>query len=346
MAKTKTGMRAVVAVALLGAAVAFAIAVIVINLAIKLGKFKQMAVKQAERADLVGKGPAGLFDMHAHWQPTVTSETMLQNMDESNVMTAVIMPNGGRAFDEARDLVLRYPKRFVACLGFQNKEWIQQRPEFLEQIESKLQTGEFKCLGEVLLRHFAIEERGVHDIDIPANSLTTLKVLELASKYNVSVIIHLDHEERTSRGKSTLDELAELLGSARDQGWRPPVILGHAAGPTSGVNPEVLASLLDSYDNLYLDISSRTLVARGSKALLIVDNGGVLLPGWRKFLIKYQDRIFVGSDIPFPEWWNKPKSPFSYKNLMRSQINVLNQLPRDAAEKIGHKNALKLFGVE
>lgn len=294
-------------------------------------------------------GDAELFDVHAHWQPTVTTETMLKNMDECNVVTTVLMPNGGRAYDEASDLALRYPKRFVACLGFQTKEWLgqRQRPEFLEQIELKLQTGEFKCLGEVLLRHFAIEERNVRDIDIPANAPTTLKVLELAARYKVPVIIHLEYEERTSRGKSTFDELAELLGSARDRGWSPPVILGHAGGPKSGVDTKVLAPLLDSYPNLCLDISSITLVASSSSpASLIVDNSGVLLPGWRDFLVQYQDRIFVGSDIPFPEWWNKPKNPFFYKNLIKSQRDVLNQLPPDAAEKIGYKNALRLFGFE
>ena len=116
-------------------------------------------------------------------------QTMLQNMDAANVLTAVIMPSGGQTFGAALELQKTYPGRFLAFLGFQNAAWKEGKPGVLADVEEKLQTGQFKGLGEVLLRHYAIPGRKAEDVFIDADAPNSLRALDLAATYKVPVMM-------------------------------------------------------------------------------------------------------------------------------------------------------------
>jgi len=278
-----------------------------------------------------------IIDMHAHWQPGVTVATVLRSMEASNVQKAVIMPNGGHRFDAALELQQQHPRQFLAFIGFQNGGWIRQQPGFLGPVEEALRTRQFKGLGEVLLRHYAIPERQAPDVSISANAPSTLRLLELAARYQVPVILHMEAE---TDPVSTVRQLTMALDEMRTRGLEPVVIWAHAGGPGPGATPQLVDSLLARYPNLYVDISSRSHVYR--RATPIIDRQGVLLPEWKALLIRYQDRVVVGSDTPFPDLWTRA----IYIDVIRGQRDILRQLPNEVAEKIGYKNAQMLLKLE
>ncbi|MFH0867725.1 MAG: TatD family hydrolase [Candidatus Woesearchaeota archaeon] len=271
-----------------------------------------------------------IIDMHAHWQPDISTELMLENMSRANVVKAVIMPNSGHPYDAAQSLASQYPDKFVAFVGFQNKEWIQQRPGFIDNyVEQALQTNEFKGLGEVLLRHYAIPQRNAPDINIPATSDSVYHMLELAAKYNVPIVIHMEAEE------TTVKELEKLL----KDNPTPKVIWAHAGRAESST----IERLFETYGNLYIDLSaldpSRIY---GREKNPITTENGILKSEWKNLLVKYRDRIMTGSDTPFPDLWKK----YVYVDIMDSQRALLEQLPDNVAEKIAYKNASVMLGID
>jgi predicted TIM-barrel fold metal-dependent hydrolase len=250
---------------------------------------------------------------------------MLENMSKANVTKAVLMPNQGYGYDGAKSIALQYPTTFIAFIGFQNKEWITQSPGFLKIVEKALTDkdgGLFRGLGEVLFRHYAIPDRDAPDIYIPANNKNSYQVFSLSEKYNVPITIHMEAEEKTVR---------ELEAALKDFP-KAKVIWAHAGRAEASL----VESMLGTYPNLYIDLSaldpSRSY---GLERNPITTKDGVLTPEWKQLLIKFQDRVMTGSDMPFKDLWTRGW----YVKIMDSQRALLKQLPSDVSEKIANKNA-------
>jgi hypothetical protein len=94
--------------------------------------------------------------------------------------------------------------------------------------------------------------------------------------------------------------------------------------------PEVVTKMLDEYENLWTDTSYREYA---------IAPNGKLDPTWRALLVKHADRITIGTDTWITSRWS------DYEQLIRLARNWLNQLPRDVAEKIAYRNAVRLFGA-
>lgn len=254
---------------------------------------------------------------------------MIQNMDAANVLAAVIMPNGGQSFDAALGLQETYPDRFLAFLGFQNPGWIEQRPGFLAAVEEKLQTGQFMGLGEVLLRHYAIPGREAPDISIDTDAPDSLRALDLAATYKVPIILHMEAE------KGTLEQLR----SALEQKPVPLVIWAHAGRATA----DTVDNFLSTFPNLYIDLAALSRkIPYGREKNPITDPVAILTPEWRTLLIKFQDRVFVGADTPFPDLWDD----FRYVDFIQGIRSILRQLPEEVAKKLAFGNAARIFDLE
>ena len=277
----------------------------------------------------LSQGWPPIVDVHSHWPLEVTVQTMLQNMDAANVLAAVIMPSGGQSFGAALGLQKSYPDRFLALLGFQNSGWTEGTPGFLAGVEEKLQTGQFKGLGEVLLRHYAIPARNAPDVFIDADAPNSLRALDLAATYKVPVILHMEAEEGT----------LEKLRSALEQKPVPLVIWAHAGRATA----DTVDSFLSTFPNLYIDLAALgPVIPYGREKNPITNAVGILTPEWKTLLIKFQDRVFVGADPPFTDLWNE----FKYIDFIQGQRTILRQLPDEIAEKLAFRNAARVFNLE
>ncbi len=271
-----------------------------------------------------------IIDVHAHCQPSVTPEVMLENMNKVNVTKVVLMPNQGYDYDGAKSIALKYPNNFIAFIGFQNKEWITQTPGFPDTVEKAITNKDgnlFKGFGEVLLRHYAIPDRDAPDIYIPATSKNSYRIFSLSEKYNMPVTIHMEAEEKTVREFET----------ALKDFPKTKFIWAHAGRAESSL----VERMLGAYSNLYIDISaldpSRSY---GLEKNPITTKDGMISPDWKQLLINFQDRVMTGSDMPFKDLW----ATGWYTKIINSQRALLNQLPNSVIEKISYKNASIMLG--
>ena len=93
-------------------------------------------------------------------------------------------------------------------------------------------------------------------------------------------------------------------------------------------SPEVVSRMMDKHKNLWVDISIREYE---------IAPQGELDPSWRALFLKHPERITIGSDTYIPTRWGM------YEKIIEFDRHWLSQLPSDVAEKIGYRNALRLF---
>lgn len=106
-------------------------------------------------------------------------------------------------------------------------------------------------------------------------------------------------------------------------------ILWAHAGLTE--SPQTVSQVLDEFQNLWTDISIREYS---------IAPNGKLSDEWRELFLKHPERITIGSDTWIPERWT------SYEKIIEHDRAWLEQLPRDVAENIAYRNAIKLFNME
>jgi len=103
-------------------------------------------------------------------------------------------------------------------------------------------------------------------------------------------------------------------------------VLWAHAGMSEPAN--VVSEMLGRYPTLVTEVSFRA----GD-----IGAGG-LDPAWKDVLLAYSDRIMIGTDTYVTARWG------DYKRLIEEHRAYLYKLPREAAEAIAYKNAVRLFG--
>jgi predicted TIM-barrel fold metal-dependent hydrolase len=94
--------------------------------------------------------------------------------------------------------------------------------------------------------------------------------------------------------------------------------------------PEVIGPMLDRHPNLWTELSFRA----GDVA-----PGGMFDPRWRALFEKHPDCFMIGTDTYVTPRWG------DYAGLIEAHRAYLMQLPRELAEKIAFRNAVRLFGA-
>lgn len=305
-----------------------------------------------------------LIDVHNHLPRGVTLDNLIKLMDETGVQMTALMPVFyGRAQPQGQgisdeNLVLDFyqkrPDRIIPFLGMQRPALLDKRrweqPDMAAErcfrfAESQLSTGFFRGIGEFILCHYSyLFPSGAQGgtIRIPADTPLMKRFLDLAAKYHVPVTIHYEIDEES------LPSLKKMLEYSR----RTTIILAHNGG-----RPDLatLQTLLKEYSNLLIDwggmnhFSAYGRTSQPKKGLTwfvknpIEDGKGHIRPEWKVFSEQYQDRIVgIGFDGAHPEAWINPEV---YKRTLARFRSMLSDLSPEAAEKIGFKNAQKLFGA-
>ena len=113
---------------------------------------------------------------------------------------------------------------------------------------------------------------------------------------------------------------------------RAPQMFGIWAHAGLGEPASVVFELLSDFPTLVADTSLREYAILGS--------GDDIDPEWKKIILKFQDRLMVGSDTWINSQWD------NYATIIASNRQWLSKLPRDVAEKIAYKNAERIFKRE
>jgi hypothetical protein len=155
--------------------------------------------------------------------------------------------------------------------------------------------------------------RGIGEFHLAAGEANTAVVrgfVQLAIRHGIFLHAHTD------------DGGAEALLSVDP---KVQVLWAHAGMSAS---PDTVGRLLDRYPTLTVELALRYDVAPG----------GQLDPAWRSLFLRHQDRFMVGTDTWVTSQWDR---------LPEIQAGIrawLRQLPREVAEKLAFKNAVRLTG--
>jgi len=189
------------------------------------------------------------------------------------------------------------------------------------EIRKLLDSGEYAGIGEVHLTAGIGPRRD--------NPVFT-GLLQLAREYQLPFLIHTD--------ASNYRYFLPICSNYPDIRF----IWAHAGGI---FGPEDLEPIMTSCANVWLDMAARDPWHYAGLA----DQAGVLFPGWRKFIIRYQDRIMTGTDPVWNaqqiyRWYEADEGWDHYADFIRFHRNWLGHLPPAVAEKIRLGNAQRFFG--
>jgi predicted TIM-barrel fold metal-dependent hydrolase len=191
-------------------------------------------------------------------------------------------------------------------------------PDAAKKLDGVLASGRFKGAGEAHVHQVSRKIRRA--IDAPP----VLALLDVCARHGVPLVVH---DELTPQ---TTAELEKALAHNR----QAVIVVAHAG---SG-EPRALAGLLARHPNLWLDVSGMTYV----RTPALATETGPLEPRWKALLTEHPDRILAGLDVWAPALFK----PETLDSLMRWTRRVLGELPAEAAARIAHGNAERLFRLK
>jgi predicted TIM-barrel fold metal-dependent hydrolase len=258
-----------------------------------------------------------LIDAHSHLPSLQALDALIAAMDRHGIGRVALLGVGGVQKDDAAWIeaaARRFPDRVIAFAPVPDP----MAPDAAKKLDGLLASGRFKGAGEVHIHQASRKIRRAFDAP------PVLALLDVCARHGVPLLVH---DELTPE---TTAELERALAHNR----QAAVVVAHAG---SG-EPRVLAALLARHPNLWLDVSGMTYVRTPSLAT----ETGPLEPRWKTLLTEHSDRILAGLDVWAPALFK----PETLDRLMRWTRRVLGELPPDAAARIAHANAERLFRLK
>jgi len=245
-----------------------------------------------------------VFDTHVHYKEPAWEvyppRTIIALFKKSGVIKALVSstPDEGTRmlYREDPELIIPFLRPYHDEVGSSN--WFE-KDAILDYLAGRLEMPIYKGIGEFHIHN-----------PIDADSEVIKKTVELAVERDLYIHVHTDHRA------------VESIFS-----YEPRVkILWAHAGMSDP--PQVVSSMFDRYEHLWVDISIREYE---------IAPKGKLDPEWEKLFLKHPDRITIGSDTWVNAQWE------NYESIIAFDRSWLAQLPAEVAEQIAYQNARRLF---
>jgi predicted TIM-barrel fold metal-dependent hydrolase len=208
---------------------------------------------------------------------------------------------------------------------------------FLDSVETKLRAGGFFGLGEIVLRYHGHFEPGANccpEVDRPADSPLMFRIADMATRYQVPMLIHAEGEPHVVAG---MERVLKSYPNAT-------VIWAHNCGRQSA---EAIRRLLGDHSNLYCDLGGMTHTRpfgygtswpRGTPWTFPIETGyGRLHTEMKELFERFPDRFMVGMDVYFNEAYRFfPERVHRFRQL-------LSELPAETARKLAYENAERVL---
>jgi predicted TIM-barrel fold metal-dependent hydrolase len=264
-------------------------------------------------------GPYGgpLIDAHSHLPNLQALDALIAAMDRHQVTRVALLGVGGVQKDDLawiETAAKRFPDRVIPFAPVPDP----MAADAGKRLDTLLATGRFKGAGEVHVHQVSRKIRRAFDAP------PVLAVLDVCASRQAPLVIH---DELTPE---TTGELERGLAHNR----QATVVLAHAG---SG-EPRALAAMLGRHSNLWLDVSGMHFLRTPAMAT----ESGPLKPEWKALLTEHADRILAGVDVWAPQLFK----PEMLDRLMHWTRRVLGELPGEAADRIAHANAERLFRLK
>lgn len=223
------------------------------------------------------------IDMHEHFRAGGDARYFLLAMAAAHIEKMVLVPTdwppSNPKYKEnltaALDAKKKYPDKFLVFATAWNKD-----PEAAAIIEQALKDG----ADGIKFIDWLSSSKYPDDAG-PVDSPNMYKVYEVARKYQVPVLLHIDYQKKPE-WKTQFERVAQDFPDVK-------FILAHYCRAASGKSTKLslCAQTLDKFPNVYTDISMGGGLRRYMKYF---DKNP---RAFRNFIIKYQDRILWGADV-------------------------------------------------
>ncbi len=205
----------------------------------------------------------------------------------------------------------------------------------LAKLRADLTTGGCLGIGEIGPLHF-VKKSGMSLVTFPLDFPPMLKLAELAQELDVWLDLHAEPvaPDGTSYQAATFGGIAALYRQAPAL----KLILSH----TAMTSPGNVQALLDRYPNLMLNLKivppGRGPDWRNLEPIVNQDYG--LYEDWAALFERYASRFLIGSDARFgtPQFAGR-----RYAKTIKALRRLLGSLDPDAADRIAHGNARRIF---
>lgn len=255
---------------------------------------------QADHADLP------IFDAHVHYKDPAWGPYPVESIIEMFDRNGVAMGLVSSTPDEGTIMLWEYaPNRIVPELrpyhgNAGSSNWTDM-DGMADYLEGRLTDYPHEGIGEFHIRSVSMW-----------NEPLFAKIIEMAKARDIYLHVH-----------SSAEPIRWLYGLDPDV----KIIWAHAG---LGEPASAVYDLMAEYPTLMADTSLREFA--------ILRFGGEVDPEWKRIIIKFQDRLMVGSDTWVNAQWD------NYDSIIDANRKWLGKFPRSVAEKIAYKNAERIFG--
>ncbi|MDH3739094.1 MAG: amidohydrolase [Alphaproteobacteria bacterium] len=247
-----------------------------------------------------------IFDTHVHYSKEAWiaygPEAVFEKLDAAGVDWALVSstPDDGTVALHRHDNRRVVPELRPYHADLHAGNWYRS-PEIIPYLEERLKNGIYRGIGEF---HLHTTEN--------ARTPTMRRVAALAVANDIPLHVH--------SGAGPVAALFEIEPKLK-------ILWAHAGM----VEPaDVVADLLDQYENLTAEVSFRAHD---------IAPGGQLSPAWRDLFNRHANRFMIGTDTYINDRWD------AYGSLVAEHRNWLEQLPPKTATAIAHGNAARVFGI-
>ncbi len=184
--------------------------------------------------------PSYWIDAHSHINPRLSAgglsgvDLLVSSMDKAGIGKTVLFRDPQALTADVLEAYRKYPDRIVPCRGDDGLDVTDSTT--LDPIRADLDTGLFRGLGEIFVRH------ALAKIDIPADHPVMVQLFKLPAEHGIPVTVHLDSPQKG------LTEFERALNQCPSTTF----IWAHS-GPAT---PDVVREMLQSHPNLYADLST------------------------------------------------------------------------------------------
>jgi predicted TIM-barrel fold metal-dependent hydrolase len=258
-----------------------------------------------------------LIDAHSHVPNATAIDAYVAAMKRHNVSKVVLLGVGGVQKEDAAWIaaaVKKYPDQVVA--GEPVPE--PTSPEAAARLDAALARSGARAAGEAHIRQVS------RKIDRSPADPAFVKLLEVAARHRVPVVIH---QELDPKAVAALEAALKAAPSAT-------LVLAHAGSAA----PATLESLIARHKNLVVDLSGMHF----QRTPALATETGPLDPAWKAIIEKHPERFVIGIDV----WAARLFEPAMLDRLMTWTRRILGELSPAAAERVAHRNAAALFGVD
>lgn len=295
-----------------------------------------------------------MIDAHGHLGASFDWHTLVYVMDQNKVSRQIVMARdypspAGDADRPGNDelavaLADEYPERFFPLVGMQKPEltgankWHNPNAaieSILSNAETKLATGRFFGIGEVIVKHFAYTPGRHAELENPIYSTFMQRLSQLSARFDVPIVFHMEG------APLLVKDLSRLLRKYS----RARYVWAHNCGRSKA---SVIRTMLENHSNLYCDLASMTNVGKSGYGIgwprmeeytALIEENGVLFPAMREVYEDFPDRFIIGMDVAHARGMN----PRNYGRRAKRFRELLAQLTPQTAIAFAERNAIRIF---